>query len=69
MIAPAILTTRQREANRLIGGPSRNVMLRGGSRSGKTFIIVRAIIQRALNAPGSRHAIFRFRFNHAKTSV
>ena len=69
MIAPAILTTRQREANRLIGGPSRNVMLRGGSRSGKTFIIVRAIIHRALNAPGSRHAIFRFRFNHAKTSV
>lgn len=44
-------------------------MLRGGSRSGKTFILVRAIIQRAINAPASRHAIFRFRFNHAKTSV
>ncbi|MEP5728475.1 MAG: phage terminase large subunit [Sulfitobacter sp.] len=44
-------------------------MLRGGSRSGKTFILVRALIQRALNAPGSRHVIFRFRFNHAKTSV
>ncbi|WP_439648290.1 phage terminase large subunit [Acuticoccus kalidii] len=44
-------------------------MLRGGSRSGKTFILIRAIIQRAINAPGSRHAIFRFRFNHAKTSV
>ncbi|TXH17849.1 MAG: DNA-packaging protein [Hyphomicrobiaceae bacterium] len=44
-------------------------MLRGGSRSGKTFILVRAIIQRAINAPGSRHVIFRFRFNHAKTSV
>jgi phage terminase large subunit-like protein len=44
-------------------------MLRGGSRSGKTFLLVRAIIQRAINAPASRHAIFRFRFNHAKTSV
>lgn len=44
-------------------------MLRGGSRSGKTFLICRAICQRALNAPGSRHAIWRFRFNHAKTSI
>lgn len=44
-------------------------MLRGGSRSGKTFLLCRAIIQRAINAPNSRHAIFRFRFNHAKTSV
>lgn len=65
----AVLTPRQREANSLLAGPARNVMLRGGSRSGKTFILIRAIIQRAINAPGSRHAIFRFRFNHAKTSV
>ncbi|WP_226562167.1 phage terminase large subunit [Salipiger thiooxidans] len=65
----ATLTRRQREANRLLAGPARNIMLRGGSRSGKTFILVRAIIQRAINAPGSRHVIFRFRFNHAKTSV
>lgn len=65
----AQLTPRQREANRLLSGPARNIMLRGGSRSGKTFILVRAIVQRAINAPNSRHAIFRFRFNHAKTSV
>ena len=63
------LTAKQREANRLLAGPARNIMLRGGSRSGKTFILVRAIIQRAINAPNSRHAIFRFRFNHAKTSI
>lgn len=44
-------------------------MLRGGSRSGKTFLLCRAIVQRAINAPGSRHVIFRFRFNHAKTSI
>jgi len=65
----AQLTPKQREANRLLAGPARNIMLRGGSRSGKTFLLVRAIIQRAINAPGSRHAIFRFRFNHAKTSI
>lgn len=63
------LTARQFEARRLLNGPARNIMLRGGSRSGKTFLIVRNIIQRAINAPGSRHVIFRFRFNHAKTSI
>lgn len=68
-MTPATLTPRQREANRLLAGPARNIMLRGGSRSGKTFLLVRAIIQRAINAPASRHAIFRFRFNHAKTSI
>ncbi len=65
----ALLTAKQREANRLLAGPARNIMLRGGSRSGKTFLLVRAIVQRAINAPGSRHVIFRFRFNHAKTSI
>lgn len=68
-MAIAKLTEKQREANRLLAGPARNIMLRGGSRSGKTFILVRALVQRAINAPGSRHVIFRFRFNHAKTSV
>lgn len=66
----AVLTPRQREANRLLGGTApRNVMLRGGSRSGKTFLLCRAIIQRAINGPESRHAIWRFRFNHAKNSI
>lgn len=69
MVTVATLTPRQREANRLLASPARNVMLRGGSRSGKTFLLVRAIIQRAINAPASRHVIFRFRFNHAKTSI
>lgn len=65
----ATLTSKQREANRLLAGPARNIMLRGGSRSGKTFLLCRAICQRAINAPGSRHVIFRLRFNHAKTSI
>lgn len=70
MNAPVVrLTPKQREANRLLASSARNVMLRGGSRSGKTFILVRAIVQRAINSPQSRHVVFRFRFNHAKTSI
>lgn len=46
-----------------------HVMLYGGSRSGKTFLTVRAIVTRALKAPGSRHAIFRLRFNHVVRSI
>lgn len=65
----ATLTPRQRQANRLLASTASNIMLRGGSRSGKTFILCRAIVQRAINAPGSRHVIFRLRFNHAKTSI
>ncbi|MFA7279596.1 MAG: phage terminase large subunit [Sterolibacterium sp.] len=44
-------------------------MLFGGSRSGKTFLHVRNVVFRALKAPGSRHAILRFRFNHVKASI
>jgi phage terminase large subunit-like protein len=41
----------------------------GGSRSGKTFLLVRNVVMRALKAPKSRHAILRFRFNAIKASV
>jgi hypothetical protein len=44
-------------------------MLYGGSRSGKTFLLVRAVVMRALKAPMSRHAMLRFRFNHIKASI
>lgn len=37
--------------------------------SGKTFGFCRGIALRAQLAPGSRHAIFRFRFNHIKASI
>ena len=45
------------------------IMLFGGSRSGKTYLIVYVIIKRALKAPGSRHVMLRFRFNHIKSSI
>lgn len=44
------------------------VLLFGGSRSGKTFIIIRNIIVRAAKTK-SRHLICRFRFNSVKTSI
>lgn len=43
--------------------------LGGGSRSGKTFLLVRAVLIRALRSDDSRHAIFRFRFNAIKASI
>jgi hypothetical protein len=62
------LTPKQADANRLLGSPATHIMLRGGSRSGKTFLLVRAICIRAMKAR-SRHAIWRFRFNHVKASI
>jgi predicted phage terminase large subunit-like protein len=44
-------------------------MLFGGSRSGKTFLLIRNIVIRALKAPDTRHVIFRFRSNHIKASI
>lgn len=63
------LTAAQEAAQEVCASDATHVMLFGGSRSGKTFLIVRNIVLRALKAPGSRHAIFRFRYNHLKASV
>lgn len=63
------LTKRQHEANQLLGGQQTHTLIRGGSRSGKTFLLCRAIAVRALRAANSTHAIFRFRFNHLKNSI
>src|SRR3990167_7182325 len=63
------LTAKQREANALLAGAAQHVMLVGGSRSGKTLLLVRGICVRAMKAPKSRHLITRFRFNHCKQSI
>lgn len=63
------LTAKQLEAREILSSLAIYIMLFGGSRSGKTFLIVRQIITRAMKAPGSRHAILRFRFNHLKASI
>lgn len=66
--AGVTLTDTQERAAKLITD-GRHILLRGGSRSGKTFLFVSAVVARAMKAPGSRHAIWRYRFNHVKTSI
>ena len=63
------LTPKQTEANKLLAGSATHIMLFGGSRSGKTFVLVRAVCMRAVKAPNSRHAIVRYRFNAVKNSI
>lgn len=63
------LTPKQLEAQSLLAGPAKHIMLLGGSRSGKTFLLVRNVVLRALKAPNSRHGIFRYRFNSVKASI
>jgi phage terminase large subunit-like protein len=63
------LTPKQLEAQHVLAGDATHIMLFGGSRSGKTFLLVRNVVMRALKAPKSRHAILRFRFNAIKASI
>jgi len=62
------LTRAQRKGNKLLAR-HKYTLLRGGSRSGKTFLICRALAIRAMRAPGTNHAVFRFRRNAIKGSV
>lgn len=60
-------TPKQREAVETLIR-QRHGMLYGGSRSGKSLIIVRSIFLRAMMQQ-SKHLMVRFRFNHARTSL
>lgn len=63
------LTPIQTEANRLLASPATHILLRGGSRSGKTFLLLRAVVLRALKVPNTFHGVFRHTFNSLKGSV
>ena len=63
------LTDRQEEAQEILASSATHGMLFGGSRSGKTFLLVRNVILRAMKAAKSRHVILRYRFNHIKASI
>lgn len=60
---------KQRIAVDIMGGDATHILLYGGSRSGKSFQAVRALVARALYCPGSRHLIARFRLSHVKASI
>lgn len=66
---PFVLTEKQEAAQALCASQAIHIMLFGGSRSGKTFLLLWCITMRALMAPKSRHAILRFRFNHIKSAI
>jgi len=61
-------TPKQDEATRLMASNAKHIMLFGGSRSGKTFQIIRSIIIRACKTK-SRHVSLRSTFNSIKTSI
>ena len=62
-------TSAQQQALKLLQSSARHILLYGGSRSGKTFILIYALLARALKAPGSRHAVLRFHGNGARYAV
>jgi len=53
----------------LVKEGKRHTLLYGGSRSGKTFLLVLVIVMRALMYPGSRHLIYRLRLKDAIQSI
>lgn len=63
------LTLKQAEAITLLRGEAKHILLAGGARSGKTAILLLAIIYKACAYPGSWHLIARWRQTHAKSSV
>ncbi len=52
-----------------LAGPATHVLLAGGARSGKTYLIVKAMVSRALQAPEATQVSLRLRFNHLKASI
>ena len=62
-------TKDQQKALKLLASGVPNILLYGGSRSGKTFILLYALIVRALRAPRSRHIILRYRGNSVIRSI
>jgi len=65
----ATLNPRQAEANRILGSGAAHVLLKGGSRSGKTFLLIRAIVIRAAKAPNTQHGIFRHTLTSLRHSI
>jgi len=63
------LTPRQKEVRAIFASGAKYFLIYGGSRSGKTFLTIYAIIVRMLKAPGSRHVVFRQDGVDAKQSV
>ncbi|HET8918112.1 MAG TPA: phage terminase large subunit [Xanthobacteraceae bacterium] len=68
-VSKLILTAKQQEAQSFLRQGQRHTLLVGGSRSGKTTLLVHEIASRALDAENSRHAILRLHANAARASI
>ncbi len=62
-------TAKQQEALDLLNEGRRHTLIVGGSRSGKTTLLVHEIALRALQTDRSRHAILRLHANAARASI
>lgn len=66
---PVKFTDKQLEALKMLSSGKRHTLLRGGSRSGKSVVLMYAVITRAIKEPGSNHLIARKAFQHIKQSM
>lgn len=66
---PFSKTIDQYAAVKLLTGDAMHTLLFGGSRSGKTFIIVRQLVIRALRADRSRHCVLRKHFTDLHKAI
>ena len=64
-----IPNAKQKEAEELISKGATNNLLFGGSRSGKSFLNIKVIIDRAIRYPNSRHLIARNTLKALKNSI
>jgi phage terminase large subunit-like protein len=62
-------TAKQEDAQKLLSSAKRHTLLVGGSRSGKTTLLVHEVVRRALQSDRSRHAILRLHANAARASI
>lgn len=69
MSKPFSKTEDQVRAVKLLTGDAMHTLLFGGSRSGKTFIIVRQLVIRALRADRSRHCALRKHFTDLNKAI
>lgn len=63
------LNPGQRRASEVLARPQRHTCLVGGSRSGKTTLLIRSIFVRAIRARDSRHIALRLHGNAARSSL
>lgn len=62
-------TPAQQEALKKLASPAHHIMLFGGSRSGKSFVLCCSLAARALRSPGSRHAVIRRYCSTARSTI